>query len=353
MERLHARYPFLSGGREAVREADVDLATLAATDDPAVERGVERVLTAIDDGTVGEPRRPARVELLSYPVARVLVSLVGEEALTRRYARAEARTAAERLREDAAGPDLRSADRIQLSLRELLAEFDLAGRVRERDDGRYGVHVSAYLSLAAGQRGEQWRLVNRELADGEVPVTREELFALLETAVEHRVGADLPFGVPEQIAEQLVDEQDCISERLAAVDLDLTIETVKPEAYPPCMTALLDRIREGDPLAHHSRFAITAFLASIGMAREEIVDHLEAHPQLGAEPTANQVDHLRGDTGAVEYTPPTCATMQQFGDCVNMDARCETIAHPLAYYEVAVSDGDTGGEGQESQTPER
>jgi DNA primase large subunit len=50
-----------------------------------------------------------------------------------------------------------------------------------------------------------------------------------------------------------------------------------------------------------------------------------------------QAERLRGESPPTEYAPPSCATMQAQGDCVNMDERCETVAHPLAYYESALA----------------
>jgi DNA primase large subunit len=32
--------------------------------------------------------------------------------------------------------------------------------------------------------------------------------------------------------------------------------------------------------------------------------------------------------------------MQSYGDCVNMDDLCETISHPMAYYEAKLDDSD-------------
>jgi DNA primase large subunit len=76
------------------------------------------------------------------------------------------------------------------------------------------------------------------------------------------------------------------------------------------------------------------------MTTDEIVDLFEVNPGFGAEQTRYQVDHIRGDTSPTEYSPPSCATMQSYGDCVNMDDRCETISHPMAYYEQALDEAD-------------
>ena len=340
MKPLHARYPFLDAAREAVEAADVDLATVVAREDAVVQRALARVEGAIHDGTVGEPHRRPRVELLSYPVARVIVSLVDEHVCTRKYARAEAATAYDRFSEDFTADDaLKSTQTEQLSLDALLTEFDLARAVRETPDG-YRVDVGAYLNHAADQREDEWRLVNRDLADGEVPLAEDELLVLLRQAVGHRIEDGLPFDVPAPIADPLAEELDHVRELLADLDLTRDIDTVVPEMFPPCMKYLLDQVQKGDHLEHHSRFAIAAFLTSIGMDTDEIVDLFQVNPGFGEEATRYQVDHIAGETSPTEYSPPSCATMQSYGDCVNMDDLCETISHPMAYYEAKLDDSD-------------
>jgi DNA primase large subunit len=341
MDQFHARYPFLRSAREAVSAAEVDLAAVVGRERAVVDRAMERIETALEDGAVGPPRRQVRVEVLSYPVARVLVSLVDEYVLTRKYTRAEAATARERLDADRQGSELKSSRRRRLTLADLLAEFDLSETVRETADG-YRVGVGTYLRLAADQRGEDWRLVNRELADGEVPVTEDELFSLVREAVRHRVADGLPLAVPDVVAAELDDEQARIRELLADLELTRDIDTVVPEMFPPCMTHLLDQIQKGAHLEHHSRFAIASFLTSIGLSTDEIVELFKVNPGFGEDVTRYQVDHIRGATSSTEYSPPSCATMQSYGDCVNMDDRCETISHPLSYYGDALDDADEG-----------
>jgi DNA primase large subunit len=339
MESLHARYPFLAAAREAVEAAGVDLAAVV-TDEPAVvERALDRIEGALEDGTVGDPHRRTRVELLSYPVARVLVSLVDEHVLVYRYARAEAATAHERFGDEIGAGELRSRRTERLRLADLLAEFDLAGAVRETPDG-YCVGVGAYLEHAADLRGEEWRLVNRDLSAGEVPLSEAELLVLLRGAVRNRVEEGLPFDVPDAVAGELGAEADRVRELLAELDLTRDIDTVVPDLFPPCMKHLLDRVQKGEHLEHHSRFAIAAFLTSIGMSTDEIVDLFKVNPGFGEEVTRYQVDHIRGETSPTQYSSPSCATMQSYGDCVNMDDLCERISHPMGYYEAKLDDAD-------------
>ncbi|WIV65859.1 DNA primase regulatory subunit PriL [Natrialbaceae archaeon AArc-T1-2] len=340
MQRLHARYPFLEGAREAVATEAVDLATVVERDGAVVDRACERVLAALEDGDTGEPRRDVRTELLSYPVARVLVSLVDERVLVRKYAWAEATVAYDRITDDLEDTtELKSVASAGIDLETLLAEFDLEASARETGDG-YRIEDATYLSLAATLRDDEWRLVNRALANGEVPVSESELLVLLREAIRGRVADGLPFDVPEAIAAELEDEVATIRDALADLELTREIDTVVPELFPPCMKALLDAIQQGEHLPHHSRFAITAFLTSIGMDTDEIVELYRVNSAFGEEMTRYQTDHIRGETSPTEYSAPSCATMQSYGDCVNKDDRCERIAHPMAYYESRLDETD-------------
>ncbi|ELZ22888.1 DNA primase large subunit [Haloterrigena salina JCM 13891] len=340
MQRLHARYPFLETARDAVATEAVDLATVVDQDRAVVDRARERVVAALEDGETGEPRRDTRVELLSYPVARVLVSMVEERVLVRKYARAEAATAYDRFTTDFENTtELKSVESTGLDLEALLAEFDLDGAVRETADG-YRIDVGTYLPLAEDLWGDEWHLVNRALTDGEVPVDDDELLTLLREAIRSRIEDGLPFDVPDVIAAALEDEAAEIREVLADLELTQDIDTVVPDLFPPCMKALLDDIQKGEHLPHHSRFAITAFLTSIGMTTDEIVELYRVNSSFGEEMTRYQTDHIRGDSSPTEYSPPSCATMQSYGDCVNKDDLCERIPHPMAYYEERIDDAD-------------
>ncbi|MFB6304249.1 MAG: DNA primase [Haloferacaceae archaeon] len=335
----HARYPFFGAARRTVEALDVAPAELAAADAPAVERGAERVERALLEGTVASAtpdRWRPRDELLSYPVARVLVSLVDAPAAVEKYATAEAATARERFEADVErDDDLRSVDG-RVSLDELLREFDLSDAVErpgERD--RFRIAVGPYLRLSDPGWGDRWRLVNRELADGDVPVEREELYRLLEAAVRERVADGLPFPVQgeagDALADALAEEVGAIRRLLADRAPRPDVSGVRPERFPPCVRALIDRARDGEDLPERSLVALLAFLADLGCDRDRMVALTGLDPEAVEFPATVLVDD-----GRSQYPMPSCATMQAQGDCVNRDERCERVAHPLAYYEGAV-----------------
>jgi len=335
MDRLYARYPFLDAAREAVQAAELDLAELVAREDSAtVERGKERVEAAIGGGTVGDRHRRDRVELLSYPVARAIVSLVDEPDLVDVYARAEAATARERFVADLEGQELKSTADGRITLDRLLREFGLSEAV-DRDGDRFLVAVGPYLSLSAGFDGAGWRLATRDLRDGVVPVDREELYALLSEAVRTSVADRLPLSVPDPVADHLAGEVESIRRALADRTVPRGIDLVVPGLFPPCMRALLTRARSGADLPDHSAFSLVAFLASVGMEAEEIAALCDVAP----DEIAYRVDRIRSEAGA-DYAPPSCETMVAYGDCVNRDDLCARIDHPLEYYDRRVAEAD-------------
>ena len=334
MERLHARYPFLEASREAVEAADVDLASLVAAGGPAVERGHRRVQRALLEGTTTaeEPRAYSdRAELLSYPVARVLVSLLDVPGAVEKYAAAEAATARERFVEDfEADIELRSTDEGRLALERLLSDFGLSGQVTPVGDGSFDVAATAYLRLSASLSGDDWRLVARPLSDGRVPIDRPELYTMLREAVRRRVEEGLPLSVPEAIADPLSTELAAVRRSVADVDPPMEFESAAPGLFPPCMRALLSRMRDGESLPDHSRFALVSFLAAVGLDSESTVALCDVSGE-AAEAVEAQFERLADEEGGIA-APPSCAVMVEYGDCVDRDDLCETIPHPLSYY---------------------
>lgn len=335
MERFHARYPFFEAAREAVTEAGADLAELIEAGDPAVERGRERVELGLTEGTVGSPRRSVRVELLSYPIARVLVSQLDEPMAIDVYARAEAATARKRFEADLQeSSGLRSTADRRVTMPELLEEFDLDVSV-DPDASEVSLPVTTYLKLSRPLSGERFRLIDRPLADGEVPVRREELFELLEEAVAARVGEGLPLDVPEEIEAGLDAQRDEIESLLSNPAFTLDFDAVVPSSFPPCMQALLERAREGERLDPPAQFALVAFLAGTDMDPDAVSDLAGGTPD--TDILEYQLAHLRDEYGG-EYAPPSCAVMDTYELCVNRDDRCNEVNHPATYYEQALEE---------------
>ena len=356
MDALHAKYPFFEGARDAVAGASASLPALVADDAPAVERARERVERALREGTV-EPAagafgrdavdHDARAELLSYPIARILVSLLDAAPAIDKYAAAEAATARERIEADLASDDaLASTATPTVDLQTVLAEFDLETAVvaeparRGREPTDYWVDVGAYLRLADPAWGDAWRLVNRPLADGAVRVDREELLRALETAIERRVRDGLPFELSDDgvIRSELAARVDELRRLLRERSYAGPVDVVVPALFPPCMQNLIEKAERDVHLSATESFALMAFLVGIGMSPDEVVAFCAA-TSLDAEGIRYQTAYLADDRGT-QYPPPTCETLAKLGICHNEDDHMRVAPDPLGYYEAAVKAAD-------------
>lgn len=333
MDALLARYPFLEAARDAVRDEAPPIDELLQTGSrsAALDRAIERIEHALTGETVGEVHTDHEVEVLSYPLARIVVSLLDDNRVTRRFAAAEARTAAIRFRNDleAEHPPANAIDR-----QRLLDEFHLRVIEIDRD---LTVDILRYLELITQLDDQRWRLVNRVVDHGRVTIVEDELYILLEAAVQQRVQEGFPLEVPGRLADALQDATEAIEERLGRTQLPTEFDRIDPSLFPPCMEALLERVERGESLSSRSRFALASFLTSIGLAPADLDAVIEADIP---EDLHTMAEAAVGEEGPTQFPPGSCETMVAYGDCINPDELCDRIDNPLAYYEAALAEAD-------------
>ena len=317
-------YPFTQEAADQVRKANFSLEFLfdKASFEPARNRAIERVLGAIK-GDISD-KRPGTdaenlIELLSYPLSRLIVSCLHDDALIRRYALAEAKLAQKRMRRE-------KGDIIPIA-------NDL-GLNPLNPNEPFKMHFSEYIRAAHPLRSPKWKLVNRDLKAGYLTVTREELMRLMEELVRNRITGSLPVPLDADICRKLDEYIIQLRSELDKIRAKQNLNLIKvdKEAFPPCIKALLDQVSEGQNLAHTARFALTSFLLQINMSPDQIVDLFNNSPDFDAERTRYQVEHISGSSGTM-YKPPSCSTMMTYGNCSFKDDLCKKIAHPLGYYQ--------------------
>ena len=102
---------------------------------------------------------------------------------------------------------------------------------------------------------------------------------------------------------------------------------------PPCIKNLLETLSSGGRLSHVGRFTLTSFLVNTGATEDEVMNFFKSASDFDERKTRYQVEHIAGRRGSRrKYTAPNCNTMRTHGLCVNPDALCATITHPLTYY---------------------
>jgi DNA primase large subunit len=314
-------YPFTREAAEQVRASGYSLEALLEKPafQPVRRRASERALGAIGGNGIPEGYINSDIELLSYPLARIIVSCVGDELLIRRYALAEAKLARSRMQKERG---------------DLLPLAEDLGLNPTSSGGVLRLHFAEYLRAAHRMKSPRWKLVNRDLSGGQVTVTREELTRLMEEAARDRVQKGLPVEVGEEISSKLSDYIFQVKADLGRVKASQRADLGKATegAFPPCISMMLSQTASGGNLAHSARFALTSFLLRVNMSVDDVVGLFNTSPDFDEERTRYQVEHIAGSSGT-RYKPPSCATMATYGNCPGEDDLCRRVHHPLSYYE--------------------
>lgn len=337
-----SEYPFTRLAAEHVREAGYSLDSLLEKShfQPVRSRAAERVRGAVR-GEIEDKSATTEIEvlieLLSYPLARVMVSCIGDDHLVRRYALAEAKLAYKRMQKERPENLITLANDLGLN------------PYREKD--LLKLHFSEYIKAAHRMRSPDWKLVNRDLKEGMVTVTYPEISRLMEEMARDRVLKGLPLVVDEGVCSRIAEYTLPIRSEAEAAKARQHVDLgkVTADAFPPCIKAMLSQVAAGVNLAHTARFALTSFLIQINMSPDEVIGVFNNSPDFDEERTRYQVEHIAGSSGT-KYKPPSCATMATYGNCPGEDELCRRIRHPLSYYERRVKRLGPAGQATAVQT---
>ncbi len=330
-----AKYPFLEEAKEYIKEDGPSFEELIQDSLWGVsrKRGKERVLQTLGEGRVLirsiEEEIEQEEELFSYPIARMLVSSVGDDYLVRRYTLGEA----ERVKEEL----LRESEERILQLASRLG-FDA-----DKEKDALSIHFTDYLESTERLRSSEWKLVNQDLREGRVFLEKRRFVRVLKERVSAVISEGLPAPTSDTILEKFDSELQEIKEELETVRTrieDVDMGEVETELFPPCIKKLLGGQKEGENLSHEGRFALTAFLKKVGLSEDEIIDIFREAPDFDVEMASYQIQHIIGEISGTEYNPPGCDVMKTNGICFDPDSLCEQdwMTHPLSYYSIKKKD---------------
>ncbi|RLG72923.1 MAG: DNA primase regulatory subunit PriL [Methanobacteriota archaeon] len=301
--------------------------TLENVPSNVVELGKRRVLEAVEKGVVTYPSDEEQ-NLLSYAAARMLISLADKPSLTRKYAIAEAKAAANTLTKLDENKIVKTAENLGLTL--LQQKTSVGGRPYP-----LRIHFTDYLRYTEHIRGPPWKLVNRILTNGYVLITKQEAARIVSEALRlHIISSTKKWSknIPKQCLEAVKEIKKRIKP-FKQVDM-ATLRGFDPSALPPCIKKILSDLKMGENVPHQARFALTSFLANIGFSTNQIVELFSTLPDFKESLTRYQVEHISGVTTGKKYSPPSCGTMKTHGLCYQPEKTCEKIKHPLRFYEI-------------------
>lgn len=339
-----AKFPFLRDASEFAEQNSVDLDALLTSDsfEPARRRGVQRILDALEHSEVSyKPiisEYDRLIEVMSYPYARMIVSLVSDRFLTKRYALAEA-TRMNRI--------LSGEDRQTL----VTVSDDLGVESQVDSEGIIRMKFTDYLRLANRLKSVDWKLINSDIHRGMVFLPQDKFSRLMQNALQDRIESELPLMTPEEYRQYLkgaVTEVQMALEETKKRYSPTGGEGMKNEYLPPCLVRIMEMSRQGMNLPHSARFALVTFLNALGLTYDDIIRVFSESPDFDESKSEYQIKHITGElSGTDGYSPPECKTMKTNGLCYCPDSLCEQewMNHPLTYYRVK-SGKNTRGTGR-------
>jgi len=333
-----AKYPFLRESKAYIK--DNALSIIELLQDPLYERariiGVERLDNAFKNSDVGKRSFATEIdcimELLSYPIARMLTVCVDDLYFIRRYALAEAFHVYKYLINENTS-----------FLVQVAQEFDFDIRYNE-NTSMLNLYFTNYLRNAP-TRYREWKMVNRELENGYIQVSHRDLARIIEEALRNKIFVELnerqcDTTIYSAFSSDIKRLQNMVSLHKKKMETN-PVGKVSIIKLPPCMKKILAAIQAGENVPHMGRFALVAFLYSLKLSRTDIIKLFSSAPDYEDDKTRYQIEHITGGTSSTTYTPPGCDKMRTYGLCPpdEIDDICKKKRHPLSYYQARWKEG--------------
>lgn len=329
-----AKYPFTPQAAEHVQELDHRINEIESREYiKIVETAQRRINEAIDRRQISYPLSPSsEVELLSFPIAMMMVTSSDDNSLKKRYALAEAKRAATLLRRE----DKNKIAAISELFNWNIKPMKIYIKHLEATITGFSLDFSSYLRNSTVFHESKWKLVNRHLVQGTVFLTSEEAARLIaeevrvniEKKLDPKIGIELPLSLISRVEKLKELYSDLKKTRDEEMPKEVTID-----AFPPCINRLYGTALAKQHLSHIERFTLTSFLLNVGMPVEKVVECFRPTSDFSEKITRYQVEHIAGEMGSrTKYTPPQCGTLRTHRICPGREDICTRVGHPLSYY---------------------
>jgi DNA primase large subunit len=298
--RFAARYPFTKAAKGIVTGKKITV------DWELMERAKRRVISGIqrEDVPTVETNDPRflEAEVLSYPIARMIVSFVGRRFAIR-YINGEVRRVLRYVRES-------DADAARL-----MKEFGITTK-------GYNVDVLSYLKYAP--MAKEMALVNQPLSKGMITLNDTTLLSLIGEASKRAISAGVPVkeeGIPQELREDIKTAVVEVKERCGQV-VEYMEQPRPTGEIAPCMKRIIERLQSGEKVPHYARWAIATYMIKRGANDDELVALFSNTPNFEEEKTKYQIAFIR-KKGYI----PTCEILDSYGLCIT---KCG-VKSPLSF----------------------
>ena len=326
-----SKYPFLNDAKTYV--ADNKLSVKEILDDTLYERaraiGIERIDNAFKTRDVGNRTlltdSDCIMELISYPIARMIAVCIGDNYFKRRYALGEALHAYKNLLAEPTD-----------FLLDISREFDITVKIDD-EKNHVKIYFIDYLKHAP-TRYKEWKIINRTLQEGYIIISHKDLARIIQEALRTRINQELDNReCDNNISKVFKEDIDRIKNIVLSYKKKIETEPIGKldiSKLPPCMKDILTAIQVGENVPHMGRFALVSFLNSLKLSVNDIIKIFSTAPDFEEEKTRYQIEHITGNISSTSYKPPGCDKMRTYGICPvdKADEICKRKRHPLSYY---------------------
>ncbi|MBI4210636.1 MAG: hypothetical protein HY544_03975 [Candidatus Diapherotrites archaeon] len=322
--RQAQKYPFLPVARAVVAESGFSLLEVP---EPVMRRARAMVAAAFSEKPYrppgGEHSEVLSEEVLAFPVAKILVSLINRLELYRRFCGMVGKSAVSHLRDD--------SEKSHKFLFGIADEMKIKSVPSETPDFFAEVALADFLRADAGS--VSGKLVNQRVRKGRVILTSDEFIRFISAVAENELRQSFPLdvkGVPKSFVAEAASLEGEFSQAVRKSFSREDFGEIRPEAFPPCMAKIYGELAAGVNVSHTARFAMATFLNSVGMGAEQIIAAYKNTPNFSESTTRYQVGSICGKkTSAGEgYSSPSCDKMRSYALCV---ANCP-VSHPVQFY---------------------
>ena len=326
-----SKYPFLNISKEYIKKNGLSINELL--DDPLYERaclrGIDRLDNAFNKKDIGDRElvtdTDCFMELLSYPIARMIAVCVDDLFFKRRYALGEAIHVYKNLLNE----------KIPFLI-DIAKEFDINVK-HSADFNKISIYFIDYLHNAP-TRYKEWKMINRVMNEGFIEISHKDLARIIQESLRIRINDELDGKIcSRKVNERFLEDIRRIQNSVNSLRKKIRQEPIGKldiKKLPPCMKNLLSSIQAGENVPHMGRFALVAFFNSLKLSTNEILKLFSTAPDYEEDKTRYQVEHISGVFSSTSYKPPGCEKMRTYGICPveEIDEICKRKRHPLSYY---------------------
>lgn len=337
-----AKYPFTIEAKQYIESEGIELEDIINNPRyrPIVERAFLRIKEAIDIARVSFKNDDLRLEILSFPVAILLVSIIGNDKLIRRYATAEAKRSYYFLK-------LEPAEKIKhIAVTTFKWNVRILAPKEKRSSIKLMIPVTVYLKYASNLSSEDWSLITQEIIDGNVILSPSKTSRLLGEAIsQYIIERTVPMmNIDYSGISNYIEKIENIVKKKFTIkigNVNLPVESADPH-HPPCMRVIMSQIKSGEGPSHFARFALAAYLRGLGWSVEDVVQIFSTTSDFIEKLARYQVEHIFGLRGSRRaYSAPSCKTMKTANLCYAGDNQiCAKVRHPLQYVKISMRKGE-------------